>query len=153
MNAFAAPQILTSHPWIVVFDRLADARAFVVGGTVLRALVAGGREPRDLDVQYGGCDGDALALQESLRSAGVPANVRSLETPGTNDMMSFGACWRRVKYQSGTVIADDLAMPFLNDRIAIIDGAAPDAALAHKSAKWVLLEYPARRLRSAENNS
>lgn len=142
MHTFAAPQILTSHPWIVAFDRLADARAFVVGGTVLRALVTGGREPRDLDVQYEGCEADALALQDALRSAGVPANVRSLEAAGTSDMMSFGACWRRVKYQGGTVIADDLAVPFLTDRIAIIDGATPDAALAHKSAKWVLLEYP-----------
>ncbi len=142
MHTFAAPETLTSHPWIVAFDRLADQRAFVVGGTVLRALVTGGREPRDLDVQFEGCEADALTLQESLRSAGVPANVRSLETAGTSNMMRFGACWRRVKYQSGVVIADDMAMLFLSDRIAIIDGTAPDAALAHKSAKWVLLEYP-----------
>lgn len=142
MHTFAAPETLTSHPWIVAFDRLADQRAFVVGGTVLRALVTGGREPRDLDVQFEGCEADALTLQESLRSAGVPANVRSLETSGTRDMMGWATAWRRVKYQGGMVIADDLAMPFLADRVAIIVSGLPDTEISHKTAKWVLLEYP-----------
>lgn len=81
------------HPWVAAFDHEAHAypEAWVVGGAILRRLVPGGREPRDLDVQFEGSEARAEELQVRLRARGVPANVRALESPGVRDMMGFAA--------------------------------------------------------------
>lgn len=133
---------LVVHPWIQAFDRLADPLAFAVGGVVLRTLVPGGREPRDLDVQYEGEAAAAAQLQARLRADGVPANVRSLRDGVTSDMLTHAAGWRRVKYQAGWLEMDPLAALFVERRIAVIVEGLPDSHLAEKSGAWVLKEYP-----------
>ena len=137
-----ATEDLLSHPWITAFDAVADSAAYVVGGVILRTLVPGGREPRDLDVQYEGPESGAIVLQERLRALGVPANVRSLETPGVRDMMAWATGWRRVKYQAGVLEMDPLAVLFVETRCAVIVQGLPDSEISEKTAAWVLKEYP-----------
>ena len=131
--------------WLQVFDRetLSElAPAFVVGGAVLRLLVPGGRLPRDLDVQHAGSPEAAADLQARLRAAGIPANVRSLQTPGTRDVMTMAAGWRRILYGRGRLTLDPLAARFVLERVATIVGGLPDTHLARRSAEYVLAEYP-----------
>lgn len=88
--------------WLQVFDRESTTEPVcVVGGAVLRLLVPGGRPPRDLDVQHAGSPEEAAHLQGRLRSAGIPANVRSLQTPGTRNVMTMAAGWRRTRGRLG----------------------------------------------------
>ncbi len=90
-----APESVRNHPWIQEFDHatLTTPEAWVVGGVILRNLVPGGREPRDLDVQFEGPATAAAELEKTLRAIGIPANVRSLQSPGVRDMMSWAAGW------------------------------------------------------------
>jgi hypothetical protein len=132
-----------THPWAVAFDRIAaDDRAWIVGGVLLREMVPGGRDPRDLDVQFEGSAADAQILQAALRAEGIPANVRSLQERGVSDMMGFAAAWRRAKYRRGVIVADPLAVEFFEHRRAVVLASVQGADLALKSAQWVLLEYP-----------
>lgn len=131
--------------WLQVFDRESMAEpapVFSVGGAVLRLLVPGGRPPRDLDVQHAGSSGAAADLQARLRAAGIPANVRSLETEGTRSVMSMAAGWRRLTYGRGSLTLDSLAARFVLERVATIVGRLPDTHLARRSAEYVLAEYP-----------
>lgn len=103
-NDALQPSPPDSARWLQVFDRetLSEpAPAFVVGGAVLRLLFPSGRPPRDLDVQHAGSSEAAADLQARLRSAGIPANVRSLETEGTRSVMSMAAGWRRTRGRLG----------------------------------------------------
>lgn len=134
--------LLGQWPVAVQFDAISDGRAWIVGGALLKHFRYSTKESGDLDVQFDGSVADAEVLQLRLRAAGIPANVRSLQAPGTADMMYFAAGWRRAKYSHGVLVATPTFWEFVEFGVARVITGLPDSDRALKSAQYVLMEYP-----------